>query len=283
MQSATQKVNDSQSSRPLQSALMALRSHWPEYLMEAALLGAFMVSACVFAVLLEHPSSALQRSIDNAVVRRSLMGVAMGCTLAAIVYSPWGKRSGAHLNPAVTLTFLMLGKVKIWDAVFYTAAQFLGGVGGVLVADFAIGPPLRHAAVNYVVTVPGPAGPAMAFWVEILICSLLMGVILVASNTKRLARWTGLFAATLLAMYIILVAPLSGVSLNPARTLGSAYSAGEWTAIWVYFIAPPVAMILAGQLYRISAGRDSVYCAKLHHENSKRCIFRCNYGELNAR
>jgi aquaporin Z len=116
-----------------------------------------------------------------------------------------------------------------------------------------------------------------------LICSLMMGVILVASNTKGLSRWTGLFAAMLLAAYIALAAPISGVSLNPARTLGSAYSAGEWTAIWVYFTAPPIAMMLAGQLYRMRAGRGSIFCAKLHHDNDKRCIFRCNYGELNAR
>jgi aquaporin Z len=283
MQSATQAVHDTQPSWARQSALSALQSHWPEYLIEAALLGAFMISACVFAVLLEHPSSPLQQSIESAAVRRALMGVAMGCTLIAIVYSPWGKRSGAHFNPAVTVTFLMLGKVKIWDAVFYSASQFAGGVAGVLLANIAIGPPLRHGAVNYAVTVPGPAGPAAAFWVEMLICSLMMGVILVASNTKGLSRWTGLFAATLLAAYIALIAPISGVSLNPARTLGSAYSAGEWTAIWVYFTAPPIAMMLAGQLYRIRAGRGSVFCAKLHHDNDKRCIFHCNYGELNAR
>jgi aquaporin Z len=242
-----------------------------------------MISACVFAVLLEHPSSPLEQSIESATVRRALMGLAMGCTLIAIVYSPWGKRSGAHLNPAVTVTFLMLGKVKIWDAVFHSASQFAGGVAGVLLANIAIGPPLRHAVVNYAVTVPGPAGPAAAFWVEMLICSLMMGVILVASNTKGLSRWTGLFAAMLLAAYIALAAPISGVSLNPARTLGSAYSAGEWTAIWVYLTAPPIAIMLAGQLYRMRAGRASIFCAKLHHDNDKRCIFRCNYGELNAR
>src|SRR5687767_3891260 len=146
MQAATLRMDDTRASEPRESALLAIKSHWPEYLIEAALLGAFMISACVFAVLLEHPSSALQRSIDSPLVRRALMGVAMGCTLIAIVYSPWGKRSGAHLNPAVTVTFLMLGKVKIWDAVFYSASQFAGGIAGVLIADFAIGPPLRHAA-----------------------------------------------------------------------------------------------------------------------------------------
>jgi aquaporin Z len=283
MQSVTQTAQENQVTEAPQGALGTFRSHWPEYLIEAALLGAFMISACVFAVLLEHPSSALQQSIDSALIRRALMGLAMGCTLIAIVYSPWGQRSGAHLNPAVTITFLMLGKVRGWDAVFYSFSQFAGGLAGVLLANVAIGAPLRHAAVNYAVTVPGPAGAVTAFWIELAICALMMTVVLVASNSKALSRWTGLLAATLLAIYITSVAPISGVSLNPARTFGSAYFAGEWTAIWVYFTAPPIAMLLAGQLYRMQAGRSSIFCAKLHHDNDKRCIFRCNYGELNAR
>src|SRR6516164_7275987 len=139
--------------------LTALRTHWPEYLMEAAALGIFMISACVFGVLLEHPSSPLNQTLTNeGQLRRVLGGLAMGLTAIGIFYSPWGQRSGAHMNPAVTLTFLSLGKIAPWDALFYIVFQFLGGIAGVLVASFLIGPPLQHAAVNYVVTVPGPRG-----------------------------------------------------------------------------------------------------------------------------
>ena len=60
-----------------------------------------------------------------------LTGIAMGSTAIALVFSPLGKRSGAHFNPAVTLTFWRLGKVKNWDAVFYIVAQFIGGIAGV--------------------------------------------------------------------------------------------------------------------------------------------------------
>ena len=74
--------------------LRAIRQHWPEYLMEAAGLGFFMISACAFAVFLTHPRSPVLAWIESAVVRRSLMGLAMGCTAIAIVYSPWGKQSG---------------------------------------------------------------------------------------------------------------------------------------------------------------------------------------------
>jgi len=103
-----------------------LKKHWPEYLMEAAGLGIFMISACSFGALLEHPASPIRQAIANSFLRRILMGMAMGLTAISIIYSPWGKQSGAHLNPSVTLTFFRLGKVARWDAVFYVTAQFLG-------------------------------------------------------------------------------------------------------------------------------------------------------------
>ena len=109
----------------------ALRNHWPEYLMEGAELGLFMISACVFVVLLEHPASSIHQAIANGTLRRILIGLAMGLTAIAIIYSPLGKRSGAHFNPSVTFTFYRLGRVEWWDAVFYSLAQFVptGGEG----------------------------------------------------------------------------------------------------------------------------------------------------------
>src|SRR5262245_24900971 len=109
----------------LAGRLGALGRHWPEYLIEAAGLGLFMVSACLFTALLEHPSSPVRQTVMAPMLRRIPMGLAMGLTAVAIVYSPFGQRSGAHLNPALTLTFWRLGKVKPWDAAFYVAAQFV--------------------------------------------------------------------------------------------------------------------------------------------------------------
>src|SRR5712691_9910043 len=158
-------------------AIEALRTHWPEYLMEAAALGMFMVSACVFGVLLGHPASALYQAIPNALARQILGGIAMGLTAVAIISSPWGQRSGAHMNPALTLTFLSLGKIAPWDALFYVAAQFAGGVAGVVVSSWIIGAPLADSSVNYVVTVPGPRGPWIAFGAEFAISFLLVAVV----------------------------------------------------------------------------------------------------------
>src|SRR5687768_3178239 len=107
------------------AALDSLRAHWPEYLIEGWALGMFMISAGVFAVLLDAPGSAPHELIGDPTLRRVIGGMAMGLTAVAIIYSPWGQRSGAHMNPAVTLTFLRLGKVARWDAFFYVVAQFV--------------------------------------------------------------------------------------------------------------------------------------------------------------
>ncbi|MCB1822660.1 MAG: aquaporin, partial [Candidatus Competibacteraceae bacterium] len=186
---------------------------------------------------------------------------------------------GAHINPSVTLSFWYLGKIAHWDALFYTLAQFLGAAVGVAVAATLLGHTLADPAVGDVVTQPGMAGIAVAFAVEATISFILMTTVLVVSNS-RLARYTGLFAATLLAFYITFTAPFSGTSMNPARSLGSALVAGQWAYFWIYLLAPPLGMLLAAEVYHRVRGRDAVKCCKLHHENDKRCIFRCNYQQL---
>ncbi len=65
--------------------------------------------------------------------------------------------------------------------------------------------------------------------------------------------------------------------MNPARTTASALPAQVWTALWLYFTAPPLAMLLAAEVYVRLKGAHRVICAKLHHQNNKRCIFRCGY------
>ena len=259
--------------------LQALKHHWPEYLMEAAELGIFMISACLFGMLFEHPNSTVRHAIPDPLVRRVLTGLAMGLTAISIVYSPWGKQSGAHFNPSMTLTFFRLGKVRAWDAAFYVLSQFSGGIAGVLLVSVLLGSLLAHPSVNFLATVPGPEGIAFAFAAEAFISFVLVTVVLTASNTPRLARFTGLFAGALVTGYIIFEAPISGMSMNPARTLGSAVPAHVWTALWIYFIAPPLGMLLAAEVYLRRKGIRRVLCAKLHHQNDKRCIFRCGYGE----
>ena len=261
----------------------ALRTHWPEYLMEAAGLGLFMVSACVFGTLLGHPGSPVVQAVPDALARRVLMGLAMGLTAVGLIYSPWGQRSGAHFNPATTLTFWRLGKVAPADAGLYMLAQVAGGLAGVSIAATALGALVAHPSVQYVATVPGAWGATAAFGAEVMITFILISVVLRVSNTAGLARFTPVFVGALVATYIALEAPISGMSMNPARSLASAWPAHAWESLWIYFVAPPLGMLLAAEMYVRRRGLAAVFCAKFHHDNAQPCIFHCRFAELAAR
>ena len=264
----------------IHGAVSAATKHWQEYLIEATCLGLFMVSACSFTVLLEHPASAIRQMLPSAFVRRLLAGVAMGATAIALIYTPWGKQSGAHFNPSVTLTFFRLGKIGPWDTCFYVVAQFIGGTLGVLFSGLIWGRAIAEQNVRYAATLPGPRGTGVAFVAEMVISFVMMTMVLNASNSAQIARFTGAIAGSLVATYITLEAPLSGMSMSPARSFASAAPGRLWNSLWVYFTAPPLGMMLAAQVYLWLRGNHAVFCAKLHHENDKRCIFRCNYQAL---
>jgi aquaporin Z len=255
-------------------ATESLRLHWSEYLMEAGEAAFYLFSACAVATALWHPASPLQGYLPSDAVRRMLMGSAMGVTIIAIVLSPWGKQSGAHFNPAVTCTFYRLRKVAMWDTVFYCAAQFLGAVSGVALASLVLHGAPSHQAARYAATIPGIYGNAIAFVAELIISFLLMSAILFTSNHEVLARYTHYFAAVLVALYIAFESPISGMSTNPARTFGPAVYAMYWQALWIYFIAPPLGMLAAAEVFLQARQGKGPYCAKLHHHNAKRCIFR---------
>lgn len=259
--------------QPQLGVLVSLKAHWPEYLMEAALLGAFMVSACLFGALYEFPQSPVHKAIGSGFLRRLLMGMSMGLTAITIIYSPWGKQSGAHINPSVTLTFFRLGKVKPWDALFYMVAQFSGAILGVYLVAQVFGRQVSDPAVRYVVTTPGMGGAGVALLAEFVIATGMMSVVLHFSNHHHLSAYTGLFAGLLVATYITLEAPFSGMSMNPARSVGSAVPAMIWDGLWIYLTAPPLGMLFAAELYLWRKGRQAVKCCKLHHDNDKRCIF----------
>jgi len=258
---------------PKLGALASLRVHWPEYLMEAGLLGAFMVSACLFGMLYGFPESPVRQAVPSPFLRGLLGGLSMGATALAIFYSPWGKQSGAHINPSVTLTFFRLGKIGFWDALFYVCAQLTGAVLGVLLVAAVLREQLSHPAVRYVVTTPGARGPWVAFAAESAIAFGMMSAVLYASNHARLAPYTGVFASLLVATYVTFEAPLSGMSINPARSFGSALPSRIWDHFWIYLTAPPLGMLAASQAYLWRKGRAAVKCCKLHHDNDKRCIF----------
>jgi aquaporin Z len=252
------------------AAVAALRGHWPEYLAEAAGLGAIMFVAGAVTAVVGVPLLPVFEGLPP-LARRMVEGAAVAGTVVGAIYSRWGRLSGAHFNPAVTLAFLALGKVRPWDAAFYAVAQTLGGLAGLLLAALLLGAAVRQPPTAWIVTVPGQDGVAAAFLAELVCAFLLMSVMLALGGLPRAIRFTGLAAGALIFLFAAFEAPVSGFSLNPARSLASALPSGVWTAFWIYLLAPPLGMLaapLAGRLLR----QRPMPCAKLVPDKRLRCI-----------
>jgi aquaporin Z len=250
----------------------ALRRHWPEYLIEGWALGMFMVAASVADVLLYDPRAPTFQLIENPFWKRSLMALAMAGTAVALIYSRWGKRSGAHMNPAFTLSFWFMGKVKTVDAMYYGIFQTIGGVLGALTGYVLTAGLLADPEANWVVTVPGPEGVWAALFSELVIAFILMLVVAVMLGS-RFTQYTGWVAGFLIFLYVLYESPYSGFGMNPARSFASALPSGTWTAFWIYVVAPPLGMLGAVVLHSRVLGIEPRFSQpKLNPNNQTRCI-----------
>ncbi len=249
------------------------RERWREYASEALGLGLFMCSASVFAMLLFATEGPVEPILPSPDVRRDLMGLAMGATAVALIRSPFGTRSGAHLNPAVTLAFLRLRLIRPIDALWYIVAQLAGGSVAMLLLALVARPLLADPGVNFVVTAPGPRGPLVAWVAEFVISFVLLASVLSVRHRASLSRFTPWLAGLLVALFIAVEAPLSGMSMNPARTIASAIAVGDAPSLWVYLTAPLVGMLAAAE-FSLHAGNPAL-CARLGNHGGHRCIFRC--------
>ncbi|MET0383166.1 MAG: aquaporin [Burkholderiaceae bacterium] len=254
----------------------ALRRHWPEYLIEAGFLLIFVTVAGMVATLLESASSPLRNALPNALSRHLLNGATMGLTTMALVYSPWGRRSGAHLNPAITLAFFRLRKVSRWDLLCYVAAQFIGGAAGIVLVRATMAPAFAESAAPAAIATT-LTNQIVVFALEFAFAVALMLLLLSTTNHPRLRRWTGAFYGLLIAGCVTFASPLSAFGVNPARTIAVALTSGTWNGALPALIAPILGMLLAVDAYRLLTGRTQVMCAKLSHNVEGRCIFRCQH------
>jgi aquaporin Z len=260
-----------------------MRDHLPEYLCE--FFGtAIMMAAGIGAIALmwrhDSPLSAIEMPVG---LRRFISAILFTAGGTLVALSPLGQRSGGHLNPAVTWTFWRKGKVRSADAILYTAAQCLGALAGVGIVASVEGTFAKSVQLG--LTVPGRGySPAVAFVAEAVTTFLLMVLILYCVGNSRIAAWTPYFAGGLGVLLSLVVGPISGASLNPARSFAPAVWAQLFQFQWIYWIAPALGALAAvpsvGTLF---ARKEQAGCAKLFHTEHYRCIFlNCNYRRVAA-
>lgn len=241
----------------------ARRAHWPCYLAEAGGLAFFMICASLLRVALKHPASPVHQALVAQGVgpapRRVPMGVGVGLVVVFLTYLPWTKQSGAHINPAITLAFWHLGRIRRADALWYGLAQAAGSLAAVLLLKALLGAWYAHPSIHFITTRPGAGGAGVAFVAEFLISFALMLVVLPVLRAEHLEKAVGWITGGLTMLYIVVEMSYSGMSLNPARSLASAVAAGEFASLWVYFLAPAAAMWLAAVLFNFFHSNPTAY------------------------
>ncbi len=250
-----------------------MRLHWAEYGAEFAGVAVMLLIGLSAVTLNFADGSPVPDWLPNEHVRRLITGTIFAGGATAVVYSPLGKRSGAHLNPAVTLAFYRLGKIARLDAAAYLVAQVAGAIAGSSLVLAMWGG--RAASVDVGATLPGTGGPAAATVAEVVITFLLVTLILNFVDRVPIAPYTGIAAGALVALLVFVEGPVSGTSLNPARSLAPAILIVDYRFIWIYLGAPLIGALLAVWLFTRS--RTTTVCAKLYHPDAGDCIFACAY------
>ena len=228
--------------------------------MEATGLGIFMVSACLFGGLLESHETIFHQLIPSAFLRTFISGILMGLTALFIFYSPFTSPSGAHINPAVTITFYRLGKINKTDTLFYILFQFAGATMAVVLMQWLMGSTLTSAPVNSIVTIPVNNKICNAFIIEFIIAFCMMSMVLFTSIDDRLKKYTRIIAAVMVCAYVIIAGPVSGFGMNPARSFASAVMANIWNSFWIYLLVPVASMLLAAECFLvIQQAKNKIY------------------------
>jgi len=240
---------------------------------EGILLATLMIVVSLIGIAL-NAGFAFDRAWDP-IVKRLVAGCLVALATIVFVYSPLGRKSGAHINPAISLAFFYLKKMERNEFFGYVAAQFLGAALGISIAALLWGSTLRAPSIRYAATTPGQPGSLAALGAEAGISFLLMTIVLRSNQTTRLAPFTGIFVGIFSALSITLVSPISGSSANPARTFGSDIFAMAWQTYWVYAIGPTAGMVTAAALFKFSGARTQ--CAKLVHDNKPCAFAKCDY------
>jgi aquaporin NIP len=194
--------------------------------------------------------------VANTVHAGALGGIGVSATfglvIMAMVYAT-GHLSGAHVNPAVTVAFTLTRHFPLRDALAYVAAQLLGASVGafVLLAAWADKPARLGATVPTV-----GAGTALLY--EVVLSALLMFVIVaVATDTRAVGAAAALAIGGTVGLDALFGGPITGASMNPARSFGPALASGTWTDFWIYVVGPVAGAALGALAYQLVRGEHA--------------------------
>lgn len=242
---------------------------------------ALMLFVGVSAVALMWAPGSPVPPLEPDILRRCVTGLLFAGGATAVVYSPIGQKSGGHLNPAITLGFWYLGKFPAKHVLPYVMVQVLGAMAGVALALAVCGDLLRD--VQFGATAPGAGWTwAGALAAEVVCTFALAFLIFVCVNKPRIAARTGVLAGGLVVLLVTFEAPISGTSVNPARSAAPALFVPLFRDQWLYLVGPIAGAVLAAATYRRRIGGSTV-CAKLYHTARYGCAFdSCGYRLLKA-
>lgn len=201
-----------------------------------------------FGIVFAGTGAMVVNDLSGGVIGHAGVALTFGLMVLAMIHA-FGDISGAHLNPAVTVAFAAAGRFSWREAPGYISAQILGAVSASALLRF-----LFPASFTLGATLPaGP--PGQSFVLELILTAMLMLVILCVSHG---AKERGNAAASAIAAVVALEAmfggPVSGASMNPARSLGPAIVSGNLNYLWIYLTAPFLGSLLALPLCRLTHG-----------------------------
>jgi aquaporin NIP len=180
----------------------------------------------------------------------TLEGIAAcnGLTILVLIYA-LGHVSGAHFNPAVTLSFAVFRHFQPRDLVPYWLAQLAGALVGAGILRLLFDNAVRHA-------VTGPSGTDLqSFGLEVVLTFLLMLVITaVATDTRAVGQAAAIAIGAAVGLDVMLGGAISGGSMNPARSFGPAVVSGELSNLWIYLVAPPLGALAGALAYTLIRG-----------------------------
>lgn len=238
--------------------------HWVEWFCELAGTAALLLGGLSAICLDFSTGSPVASVLPSHSARLLLTGLLFAGTGSLVALSPLGRRSGAHLNPAVTLAFTLRRHLHPCDVAGYVVAQTAGAFLATALVRWSWG--ARARSVKLGVTQPGHGiHTVAAAGIEAVMTSMLVFGILIMVSSPRSARWTPLYNWILVALLVWQGAGWTGTSLNPVRSLAPATLLPDTAHLWAYMVGPLAGAVLAVGAFALVPGVET-RTAKLFHD-----------------